>query len=79
MTVIKSIADFVGRWFALLVLAGGVVGLLAPAQTAAVAPHIPLLLGVIMFGMMWAMGCFPSSRGVIGPNYTPAGATLGQF
>jgi BASS family bile acid:Na+ symporter len=51
MTVIKSIADFVGRWFALLVLAGGVVGLLAPAQTAAVAPHIPLLLGVIMFGM----------------------------
>jgi BASS family bile acid:Na+ symporter len=51
MTVIKSIADFVGRWFALLVLAGGVVGLLAPAQSAAVAPHIPLLLGVIMFGM----------------------------
>ncbi|WP_304450657.1 bile acid:sodium symporter family protein [Nocardiopsis sp. YSL2] len=51
MTVIKSIADVVGRWFALLVLAGGVVGLLAPAQTAAVAPHIPLLLGVIMFGM----------------------------
>lgn len=51
MTVIKSIADVVGRWFALLVLAGGVIGLLAPAQTAAVAPHIPLLLGVIMFGM----------------------------
>ncbi|GAB2502651.1 bile acid:sodium symporter family protein [Nocardiopsis aegyptia] len=51
MTVIKSIADVVGRWFALLVLAGGVVGLLAPAQSAAVAPHIPLLLGVIMFGM----------------------------
>ena len=51
MTVIKNIADVVGRWFALLVLAGGVVGLLAPAQTAAVAPHIPLLLGLIMFGM----------------------------
>ncbi|RKS08022.1 BASS family bile acid:Na+ symporter [Nocardiopsis sp. Huas11] len=51
MTVIKNIADFVGRWFALLVLAGGVVGLLAPAQAAAVAPHIPLLLGIIMFGM----------------------------
>ncbi|KOX10022.1 bile acid:sodium symporter family protein [Nocardiopsis sp. NRRL B-16309] len=51
MTVITKIADAVGRWFALLVLAGGVVGLLAPAQSAALAPHIPLLLGVIMFGM----------------------------
>ena len=51
MTVIKNIADFVGRWFALLVLAGAVVGLVAPDQAALVAPHVSLLLGVIMFGM----------------------------
>ncbi|WP_159942047.1 MULTISPECIES: bile acid:sodium symporter family protein [unclassified Nocardiopsis] len=51
MTLIKKTADAVGRWFAPLVLLGGVAGLLAPAQTALVAPHIPLLLGVIMFGM----------------------------
>ncbi len=51
MTVIKKVADFVGKWFALLVLVGAIVGLLIPAQTALIAPHVPLLLGIIMFGM----------------------------
>ncbi|WP_017571584.1 bile acid:sodium symporter family protein [Nocardiopsis halotolerans] len=51
MTVIKNIADFVGRWFALLVLAGGIIGLLAPEQASLAAPYISPLLGVIMFGM----------------------------
>lgn len=51
MNVIKNIADFTGRWFALLVLGGAVLGLLLPAATAHVAPHTPLLLAVIMFGM----------------------------
>lgn len=51
MSVITRVADFVGRWFALLVLAGGIVGLAAPEQASLVAPHISLLLGVIMFGM----------------------------
>ncbi|OOC54365.1 MULTISPECIES: bile acid:sodium symporter family protein [Nocardiopsis] len=51
MTLIKNIADLVGRWFALLVLAGGIAGLLAPEQASLVTPHISLLLGVIMFGM----------------------------
>jgi BASS family bile acid:Na+ symporter len=41
----------VGRWFAVLVLLGAVAGLLAPDATATLAPQIPLLLGVIMFGM----------------------------
>ncbi|WP_157983450.1 bile acid:sodium symporter family protein, partial [Nocardiopsis sp. TNDT3] len=40
-----------GRWFALLVLAGGIAGLAAPGQAALLAPYISLLLGVIMFGM----------------------------
>ncbi|MEU3307468.1 bile acid:sodium symporter family protein [Nocardiopsis sp. NPDC055551] len=51
MTIIKRVADFVGRWFALLVLLGAVVGLAAPAQASLIAPHVSLLLGVIMFGM----------------------------
>ncbi|WP_017585959.1 bile acid:sodium symporter family protein [Nocardiopsis ganjiahuensis] len=51
MKVIKKVADFVGKWFAVLVLVGAIVGLLVPAQTALIAPHVPLLLGIIMFGM----------------------------
>ncbi|PWV47367.1 bile acid:sodium symporter family protein [Nocardiopsis sp. L17-MgMaSL7] len=51
MTVVKKVADFVGRWFAVLVLAGAVVGLLVPEQTTLITPHVSLLLGVIMFCM----------------------------
>ncbi|CAL9600789.1 Pantothenate precursors transporter PanS [Nocardiopsis dassonvillei] len=51
MNTIKNIADFTGRWFALLVLGGAVLGLLLPGATAPLTPYIPLLLGVIMFGM----------------------------
>ncbi|WP_047871970.1 bile acid:sodium symporter family protein [Nocardiopsis sp. RV163] len=51
MSVLTRVADLVGRWFALLVLAGGVAGLAAPGQAALLAPYISLLLGVIMFGM----------------------------
>jgi BASS family bile acid:Na+ symporter len=51
MSVLTRVADFAGRWFALLVLAGGIAGLAAPGQTSLLAPHISLLLGVIMFGM----------------------------
>ncbi|MDA2810669.1 bile acid:sodium symporter family protein [Nocardiopsis sp. RSe5-2] len=51
MALLERVASFVGRWFALLVLAGAVVGMLVPEQSAALAPHIALLLGVIMFGM----------------------------
>jgi BASS family bile acid:Na+ symporter len=51
MNVIKNIADFTGRWFALLVLGGAVLGLLLPAATAHLAPYSPLLLAIIMFGM----------------------------
>lgn len=51
MTLLKRVADFVGRWFALLVLAGAVVGLLTPDHTAPMAAHTALFLAVIMFGM----------------------------
>lgn len=51
MKVIRKVADFVGTWFAVLVLAGAIIGMLIPAQASLIAPHVPLLLGIIMFGM----------------------------
>ncbi|WP_299040181.1 bile acid:sodium symporter family protein [uncultured Pseudokineococcus sp.] len=51
MGVLVRVAGFVGTWFGLLVVGGLVVGLLAPDETATLAPRVPLLLGVIMFGM----------------------------
>jgi BASS family bile acid:Na+ symporter len=51
MGVLVRVASFVGAWFALLVVGGLVVGLLVPGPAAEVAPAVPLLLGVIMFGM----------------------------
>jgi BASS family bile acid:Na+ symporter len=51
MGTLRKIAELVGRWFAVLVLLAGVAGLLAPTQLAPLAGHIPLFLGIIMFGM----------------------------
>lgn len=51
MAALRSIATFAGRWFALLVVLGGAIGLLLPETTAALSPAIAPLLGVIMFGM----------------------------
>lgn len=51
MRVLVRIAGFVGTWFGAFVLAGLALGLLLPDATASVAPHITLLLGLIMFGM----------------------------
>lgn len=49
--VLRKVADFAGRWFAALVVLGGIVGLVIPDQTAALGDYIPLMLGIIMFGM----------------------------
>ncbi|WP_141922980.1 bile acid:sodium symporter [Haloactinospora alba] len=51
MGFVASLAAFAGRWFAVLVVLGAVVGLVAPDQTARLAPWISPLLGMIMFGM----------------------------
>lgn len=48
---LRTVAELAGRWFALLVLVGAVVGVAAPGPSATLAPHVPILLGVIMFGM----------------------------
>lgn len=79
---LTTIVDFASRWFAGLVLAGGLVGLVLPDQTARLSEHVPLLLGVIMFGMgltlrpvdfalvlrrPWAVLCGLSAQFVIMP------------
>ncbi|MDR7300841.1 bile acid:sodium symporter family protein [Haloactinomyces albus] len=51
MVLLTSLADLAGRWFAALVLLGGLVGLLVSGPAAALEPAIPVILGVIMFGM----------------------------
>ncbi|WP_197319834.1 bile acid:sodium symporter family protein [Saccharomonospora sp. NB11] len=48
---VATLADFAGRWFAVLVLIGGLIGLALPDQTAGLADAVPVLLGIIMFGM----------------------------
>ncbi|MCA5894369.1 bile acid:sodium symporter family protein [Isoptericola sp. NEAU-Y5] len=47
----RTVAELAGRWFAVLVVLGGVAGLLAPDALAPIATQIPLFLGIIMFGM----------------------------
>lgn len=47
----RKVAELAGRWFAVLVVLGGVAGLVAPGQLAPIAGHVPLFLGIIMFGM----------------------------
>ncbi|MEU3270520.1 bile acid:sodium symporter family protein [Saccharomonospora sp. NPDC006951] len=49
--VLRTTADFAGRWFALLVLIAGAAALLVPDQAAVVTDYVPVLLGIIMFGM----------------------------
>jgi bile acid:Na+ symporter, BASS family len=50
-SMLVRLAGLAARWFALLIVAGGAVGLLLPGPSASLAPAIPWLLGVIMFGM----------------------------
>jgi BASS family bile acid:Na+ symporter len=48
---IRTISTFIGRWFALIVLAAGGVALAAPDTFSGMTVTIPLLLAVIMLGM----------------------------
>ena len=47
----QAICNLITRNMALLVLAAGVLGAAAPDACKWIGPHIPLLLGVVMFGM----------------------------
>ena len=51
MPRIRLISSFVGRWFALIVLAAGGLALAVPAAFSGLTVTIPWLLAVIMLGM----------------------------
>ncbi len=63
MTVVIRIAEFVGRWFAILILVGAVAGLVVPDEAARLTPAVPVLLGLIMFGM--GLTLRPADFGVV--------------
>jgi BASS family bile acid:Na+ symporter len=50
-SALNALSKVVSRYFAFWVLLAAVIGLLRPSTFRIVLPHIPLLLGVIMFGM----------------------------
>ncbi len=51
MRQIRAVSDFVGRWFAPIVLVAGAIALTAPGVFGALEPAVPWLLALIMFGM----------------------------
>jgi BASS family bile acid:Na+ symporter len=50
-SALNALSKVASRYFAFWVLLAAVIGLLRPSTFRIVLPHIPLLLGVIMFGM----------------------------
>ncbi|TRM10430.1 bile acid:sodium symporter family protein [Lentibacillus cibarius] len=51
MKVLEKVSNFAGKTFAVWVIVFSVLSLLSPESFAWIAPHIALLLGIIMFGM----------------------------
>ncbi|ARK30866.1 bile acid:sodium symporter family protein [Halalkalibacter krulwichiae] len=51
MSGIRSFSQFVSKYFAVIVIAISVIAYLSPNTFTWIAPHITLLLGIIMFGM----------------------------
>ncbi|MFC0273987.1 bile acid:sodium symporter family protein [Metabacillus herbersteinensis] len=51
MNTLEKISKFSGNTFAIWVLLFGLLSFLFPSGFTWIAPHIPLLLGIIMFGM----------------------------
>lgn len=55
MTHLKSISEFTGKWFALIVVAAGAIALLTPDTFSGGTAAIPWLLSIIMLGMGMTM------------------------
>ncbi|MCL6570116.1 MAG: bile acid:sodium symporter family protein [Bacillus sp. (in: Bacteria)] len=51
MKVLERVSQFVGNTFAIWVLLFAFLAFFSPSMFTQIAPHIPLLLGIIMFGM----------------------------
>lgn len=55
MTRLKSVSEFTGKWFAVIIVAAGAIALLTPDTFSGGTPAIPWLLAVIMLGMGMTM------------------------
>ena len=51
MRVLERIGDFVSKYMAVLVILMAGAAMAAPQMFVGIAPHVALLLGIIMFGM----------------------------
>ncbi|WP_337060095.1 bile acid:sodium symporter family protein [Kineococcus sp. G2] len=64
MTRVRRVGEVVGRWFPVVVLVAGAVGLATPGTFSGWSPAVPWLLSVIMLGM--GMTLRPADFAVIG-------------
>ncbi|MDI6628158.1 bile acid:sodium symporter family protein [Rhodococcus sp. NPDC079359] len=51
MPKLKSVSEFTGKWFALIVVAAGALALITPDTFSGGTPAVPWLLSIIMLGM----------------------------
>lgn len=51
MQILKNISDFVSKYMAIIVVLTTAFALMSPNSFTWIAPHISLMLGIIMFGM----------------------------
>ncbi|KZF06929.1 MULTISPECIES: bile acid:sodium symporter family protein [unclassified Rhodococcus (in: high G+C Gram-positive bacteria)] len=51
MPKLKSVSEFTGKWFALIVVAAGTLALITPDTFSGGTPAVPWLLSIIMLGM----------------------------
>lgn len=75
---LRKLSHIAGRYFALWVVAGAVVGSVSPGLVAWVGPHIPFLLGVIMFGMGMTLSGTDFKKALARPREVMTGV-LAQF
>ena len=76
--ILVALSRSAGRYFALWVVLGTILGSIRPELVAWVGPHIPFLLGVIMFGMGMTLSGSDFKNALRRPREVAAGV-LAQF
>ena len=76
--ILLALSRSAGRYFALWVVLGTILGSIRPELVAWVGPHIPFLLGVIMFGMGMTLSGSDFKNALRRPREVAAGV-LAQF
>ena len=76
--ILVALSRSAGRYFALWVVLGTILGSIRPELVTWVGPHIPFLLGVIMFGMGMTLSGSDFKNALRRPREVAAGV-LAQF